>query len=708
MNASIEAWVWRTPHLGEAIEALARAAGLSVRSAELPSPPANLVQPGGLALGRWIEGAASLLDIEAEPVESSYSDIERMLLGAGPAILRIFGGKEPRFVALLGSNGRHVTLVGPGHRVGHIGLEELRAALCEVIEAPLAVQIEPMLDYVGVSAKARPRARRALLRERLSSNQIRGCWVLRRAPGASLAQQAWHIGLGRRLRTLVFAHVAEYGIYLLAWWVVGRGALEGRVERGWLLAWAALLLSLVPFRNAAMMAGGRLAIEGGALLKQRLLAGALALAPDSIRAQGAGQLLGRVLESEAVESLGLGGGVSTFMACVDLLMASLVLGTAPQSAPLGWLLLGWLGLAGVLTWRYYRVRRAWTGTRFAMTNALVESIVGHRTRLAQEPQERWHEDEDRALDSYLKRSASLDRMHVLLTSLVPRGWLLVGTLALSPAFIAGTATAATFAVGIGGLLLAFRALRLLVSGLLDVVGASIAWQQVEQLIRSAAQAEPVKKAALPVQRAQRASSMLISAHRLVYRYPGRDHPVLAGCSLHIRLGDRILLEGRSGGGKTTLGAVLAGLRVPDQGVLLLEGLDRATLGMEGWRRHVAMAPQFHDNHVLSGSLAFNLLMGRRWPPRPGDLEEAEDVCRALDLGGLLDRMPAGLMQAVGETGWQLSHGEKSRLYVARTLLQGADLILLDESLAALDPQTMHKVLRCVIERAPTLLLIAHP
>ena len=120
------------------------------------------------------------------------------------------------------------------------------------------------------------------------------------------------------------------------------------------------------------------------------------------------------------------------------------------------------------------------------------------------------------------------------------------------------------------------------------------------------------------------------------------------------------------------------------------------------------APQFHENHVLAETFAFNLLMGRRWPAHPEDFQEAEAICRELGLGELLSRMPAGLLQLVGETGWQLSHGERSRLYIARALLQRADLIILDESFAALDPETLRRALRCVLNRAPTLLVIAHP
>jgi ABC-type bacteriocin/lantibiotic exporter with double-glycine peptidase domain len=109
-----------------------------------------------------------------------------------------------------------------------------------------------------------------------------------------------------------------------------------------------------------------------------------------------------------------------------------------------------------------------------------------------------------------------------------------------------------------------------------------------------------------------------------------------------------------------------------------------------------------------GTLAFNLLMGRGWPPRPQDLKDAEEICRELALGDLIDRMPAGLSQVVGEMGWQLSHGERSRLFIARTLLQNSDLIVLDESFGALDPETLRTCMQCVLGRASTLLVIAHP
>ena len=174
--------------------------------------------------------------------------------------------------------------------------------------------------------------------------------------------------------------------------------------------------------------------------------------------------------------------------------------------------------------------------------------------------------------------------------------------------------------------------------------------------------------------------------------------------------------GVAGAIAATAEAVFGALTTEDQErvrdiFVRLARLDEESAAGGEWRdtrRRVALVPQFHDNHVVLGTFVFNVLLGRSWPPTPDDLADANRVCRALGLGELLDRMPAGLMQMVGETGWQLSHGERSRLYLARALLQGDALVILDESFAALDPETLEQALRCALGRAPTLLVIAHP
>src|SRR5262249_4887784 len=158
---------------------------------------------------------------------------------------------------------------------------------------------------------------------------------------------------------------------------------------------------------------------------------------------------------------------------------------------------------------------------------------------------------------------------------------------------------------------------------------------------------------------------VLEAVDVAFRHASRAADVLSGADLVIRPGDRVLIQGPSGSGKSTLASLLTGMQMPKRGLVLARGLDMSCLGEAGWRARVSSAPQFHENHVLTESFAFNLLMSRNWPPRREDLEEARAVCEELGLGPLLGRMPAGLFETVGETGWQLSHGEKSRLFIAR-------------------------------------------
>jgi ATP-binding cassette subfamily B protein len=187
---------------------------------------------------------------------------------------------------------------------------------------------------------------------------------------------------------------------------------------------------------------------------------------------------------------------------------------------------------------------------------------------------------------------------------------------------------------------------------------------------------------------------LLEARDVSYIYPRGSRAVLEAVEFVLARGDRVLLTSPSGGGKSTLVALMNGLRYPSAGTMLLGG-------------RVATASQFHENHVFTESFAFNLVMGRGWPPSGADMREAAALCRELGLGDLLEKMPGGMNQMVGDTGWQLSHGEKSRLFLARALLQGSDLVLLDESFAALDPENLRQALLTARERASSLVVVAH-
>jgi ABC-type multidrug transport system fused ATPase/permease subunit len=704
---------WPLARLGEALEMVARHHGLPLRQRETPTPPEGLGGEGGAELGPWLETAAAWLGLEAEPVEASYVDVASLVRRAGPALLHLPGADTPCFLALLGGKRHTAILLGPDLAVHRHPLEAVCAALCQDLVTPLQADVERLLDEVGVAGRRRGRVRAALLRQRLGTARLVDCWLLRLPTGTPFRYQLRHAGVLPRLVAFVGVYGVQYGLWLLSWWLLGQGALQGRLDRGWLLAWALLLLTLVPLRMLATRWQGALAIGAGGLLKRRLLAGVLRLAPEEMRHQGAGQLLGGVIEAEAVEALALNGGMLGVMAGIELGMAVVLFGAVPGGGPLMLLLLGWGTLTGLIGWHYLRQRQHWTAARLGLTHDLVERMVGHRTRLAQEDPAHWHDGEDQALARYLEVARVMDRTTAVLLALVPRGWMLLGVLGVAPAFLTGATAPAVLAVNLGGVLLAAAAYKKLATGLWQLAGAAIAWQHVAPLFHAATRpdldtAPPLVLATSTDAGPTGETSPVLEAHDLVFRYRERSAPVLRGCSLRLWPGERLLLEGPSGGGKSTLATLLLGLRQPESGLVLLDGLDRHTLGAEGWRRRVVAAPQFQDNHVFTGTVAFNLLMGRRWPPHPEDMAQAEALCRALGLGPLLDRMPAGLLQMVGESGWQLSQGERSRLYIARTLLQSANCLILDESFAALDPETLRQALQCVLERAPTLLVIAHP
>ena len=706
MTSSIEASRWPLARAAEALEALARAARL----------PVSTTAHAGLS----VEDAAGSLGLEADRLRVTHADIDATLRNAGPTLLRVQDGADQWLIAILASSRARAHLVGPDHATRTLPIEALSHALCQDVERAHGPRIDALLERIPLAPARRPAVRAALLREHVGPLPLDAGWSLRLSPSAPFRTQLRRTGVTRTLRAMTLAHAASFVLSLLAWWVIGRGALSGHLDRGWLYAWALLFAMLIPIRVFTTWSQGLASIGVGLLLKQRMLLGALKLDPQEIRHQGTGQLLGRVIEVDAVEELATHGGLVSLVAVLELAIAIPVLALGPAGVISVILFLAWMAFAGLLIRRFAAHWLAWSRARTAMTNDLVEGMLGHRTRIAQELAADWHRNEDRALTSHAEHLRALDRIGAQISGLLPRGWLLLGIASLAPALIDGASDALPekLAVGIGGVLLARSALMRLAAGLTSLTGALAAWQQAGPLFHAAARPAPIAarsaaSMAPGVSAAESSanappSATLLDARNLVFRYRPGGQPALRDVTLRIHARDRVLVEGPSGGGKSTLGSLLAGLRTPESGLLLLNGLDRTTLGADGWRKRIAAAPQFHENHVLSNTFAFNVLMGRAWPPRSEDLREANAICRELGLGTLLDRMPGGLMQRVGETGWQLSHGERSRLYMARALLQRAELVVLDESFASLDPETLSQALRCVMKRAPSLIVIAHP
>lgn len=713
-TATLEVYWWPLHRVAEGLEELARRSGLQKKSTQ-PVMEMQLESPASFATGStedftdWILWASARLGLDAESVDATVPDVDTLLRDAGPALIPYTGTNGAGFFVLLGAKRGQPNLLGPDLREHRCEHHHLRTALCWSFEAPLIPEIQSLLESAGVEGERLINVRAAMLRERLARDRIKPIWILRLPTSAGFMHQLFQARVPRKIGAMLCMFALIYALEIIGWTWIGDAALSGRLDFGWLAAWALIIASMIPLRLMGNWFESTFALETSRVLKSRLLAGALNMDVEAVRTQGVGHLLGRVMEAQALESLTLNGGLSVVVAVMELFFAGWIFMQGAAGLTHLLLMVLWLVLTAGLTWRYYGRLRLWTLQRLDMTHGLIERMVGHRTRLAQEKAGRRDASEDQMLQSYLHTSKAMDGAGVAALAGLPSGWMVLGLIGLIPTFVAGTGTSSTqMAISLGGILISQRAFSSISGGLSGLARAAIAWEQVKKLFNAGNHSEEPRPFLTREQlRGSDAATKLIEAHGVNFRYQVNGQSILRDINLEIHRGEKILLQGPSGGGKSTLASLLIGLRLPNSGLMLMNGLDHHTLGAS-WHHLATAAPQFHENHILSGTLAFNLLMGREWPAHIDDIAEAESLCIDLGLGELLERMPAGMMQHIGETGWQLSHGERSRIFLARALLQNAQLTIMDESFAALDPETLEKCLRCCMERTETLIVVAHP
>lgn len=689
-------------HLGlpALITALARKTNLEPRTVNVRHRMPE--EPDWYAVDALVQQVAEHSEIRAQGVHMTWHELDEALPRCGPAILCLRFQAETRYLAVLGASGKnHLHILAEDRTHRRVPTAKVAAQIFPHLEAEHADDVDQLLHNAGIPKRKQDRARRLILGDRIGARVHNTGWVLEMKPGKTIPTLLRHHRMTRTLRHILMGFVMQYGVGLLGWYLIGVGALSGRIDPGWIIPWAMLLLfqTLIQVRLGWMQ--GLLSINLGAVIRRKLLEHTFAVDHGRIRRQGMGQLLGRIFDTENIQTLALNGGFVSALAVVELILAGGVIAMGVGGPAQLVLFLIWLGVILLLGVRAYRKRLAWTHNRLDMTHHLIEHMVGHRTRLAQEPIPHRYRQEDPMLNSYLADARSLDGATLWLNGLALHGWVVLGFAGLTP-YLAAGAGGGALAVAIGGILLASSAFANLHIGFNGLAGFLISWKQLQPIFagRTHESAPAVDPSA--------AAGGRLEARAVSFSYPGRPKAVLSDCALTIEAGDRVLLTGPSGGGKSTLASILCGLRPQTSGVLLFGGLDRPTLGARAWRRKVALAPQFHENQIFSETLAYNLLMGRHWPPHPGDMRLAAAICDELGLSPLIERMPSGFLQTIGETGWQLSHGERNRIFLARALLQEPEVLVLDESFAALDPANLHLVFDCVLKRAKTLIVIAHP
>lgn len=180
-------------------------------------------------------------------------------------------------------------------------------------------------------------------------------------------------------------------------------------------------------------------------------------------------------------------------------------------------------------------------------------------------------------------------------------------------------------------------------------------------------------------------------------------PVLAGIDLQLDHGTRVALVGPSGAGKTTLGQLLLGFMAPSTGQIRVNGTELHALAETEWLSRIAWLPQRPT--LFHGSVLDNIRLGAP----DADMAAVRQAAEQANALAFIEALPDGFDTQIGDRGQGLSGGQIQRIALARAFIKDADLVVLDEASASLDPETEALITEATerLARDRTMLVIAH-
>ncbi len=195
----------------------------------------------------------------------------------------------------------------------------------------------------------------------------------------------------------------------------------------------------------------------------------------------------------------------------------------------------------------------------------------------------------------------------------------------------------------------------------------------------------------------------INICNLCFAYPGREK-LFNGLDLEIERGSITAINGDSGCGKSTLAALLMRDFEPDKGNIYLDNDPISSFSLEEWHHFISTVHQL--SFFFNATLLENITCGQESP----DTERVIDICNAVGLAGLIQRLPMGLLTTIGENGSALSGGEMQKMAIARAVYRNPQILVLDESTSSLDKESEELILKYIAglsKEGKTILLITH-
>ena len=189
-----------------------------------------------------------------------------------------------------------------------------------------------------------------------------------------------------------------------------------------------------------------------------------------------------------------------------------------------------------------------------------------------------------------------------------------------------------------------------------------------------------------------------------FSYPGAERLALNNISFSVNAGQTVALVGASGGGKTTVSALIPRFYSPTAGQIRIDGINILELTLESLRQNIALVSQdivlFND--TIEANIAFGL-------SNHCDRDKVIAAAIAANAWEFIQQLPEGLSTLIGEDGAKLSGGQRQRIAIARALLKDAPILILDEATSALDTESERQVQSAlaVLMKNRTTLVIAH-
>jgi ATP-binding cassette subfamily B protein len=189
-----------------------------------------------------------------------------------------------------------------------------------------------------------------------------------------------------------------------------------------------------------------------------------------------------------------------------------------------------------------------------------------------------------------------------------------------------------------------------------------------------------------------------------FRYPEAERFAVDGVSLNIKPGQKIAFVGPSGGGKTTTASLIARFFDVTEGAISLGGVDIRHIRKKDLMDRISFV--FQDSRLLKTSIFENVRLGRPDATR----EEVLEALHKAQCDDILAKLPDGIDTVIGTQGTYLSGGEQQRVAIARVMLKGTPIVILDEATAFADPDNETRVQQAFTEMAAggkTIIMIAH-